>query len=66
MKASEAFYSAGWGMVSISLKLLVIIDGVSLEEVHGSMVSNQICSAIYKCRKYSRQRIQHKKLCSVS
>ncbi|SUZ87456.1 uncharacterized protein METZ01_LOCUS40310 [marine metagenome] len=26
-------------MVSTSLKLLDILDGVSLEEVHGSMVS---------------------------
>jgi hypothetical protein len=39
MKASEAFYSAGWRMVSISIKILVIIDGVSLDKVHGGMVS---------------------------
>jgi len=38
-EASKAFYSAVWRMVSIGLKLLVIIDGVSLEKVHGSMVS---------------------------
>ena len=39
MKASKAFYAARWRMVSVSIKLLSIIDGVSLEKVHGGMVS---------------------------
>ena len=39
MKAFRAFYSAEWGMVSISLKSLVIIYEVPLEKIHGCMVA---------------------------
>ena len=39
MKVFKTFYFARWRMVSVSIKLLSTIEGVSLEEVHGGTVS---------------------------